>query len=82
MPDRDPNHRIPGVAGTEQGYRPATDPTRSVNSPASDPGEASMHPEPSGRGRASPERLDQELDEAVEETFPASDPIAVHPEQR
>jgi len=27
-----------------------------------------------------PMTLDEQLDEALEETFPASDPIAVHPE--
>jgi hypothetical protein len=79
MTDRRPEHRIPGVPGTEQGYPPAQDPTRSVNSPASDPGQADLTRTPGGPDA---DHIDAELDEAVEETFPASDPIAVHPERR
>jgi len=35
---------------------------------------------PAGAGRGRAADLDQRLDEALEETFPASDPIAVSPE--
>jgi hypothetical protein len=80
MADKAPEHRIPGVAGTEQGYTPAQDPTRSVNSPASDPGKAYLTRTP-GEADDAREHVEEELDEAVEETFPASDPIAVHPER-
>jgi hypothetical protein len=37
-------------------------------------------PEVESRGQEAPMTLDEQLDEALEETFPASDPIAVHPE--
>ena len=73
MPDRDPDHRIPGVTGTEQGDPPAHDPTCSVNSPKNDPGHASLRPEP----REDRKHIEDELDEAGEESFPASDPVSV-----
>lgn len=35
---------------------------------------------PNVAAQEAPMTLDEQLDEALEETFPASDPIAVHPE--
>ena len=42
--------------------------------------EVASTPEVESRGQETPMTLDEQLDEALEETFPASDPIAVHPE--
>ncbi|MGN6315384.1 hypothetical protein [Trinickia sp.] len=37
-------------------------------------------PKPKVEAQEAPMTLDEQLDEALGETFPASDPIAVHPE--
>lgn len=42
--------------------------------------EVAPTPEVKRRGQEAPMTLDEQLDEALGETFPASDPIAVHPE--
>jgi hypothetical protein len=42
--------------------------------------EVAPTPEVKRRGQEAPMTLDEQLDEALGETFPASDPTAVHPE--